>query len=121
MNEQTDIPKPVRPYRGGLRAKIIAWSFVPTALVLLAVALVTFFAFQNATEELAIERTGERAYVAANQLAAKLGQFEDLLASVARSSDVYGTDPAARQTALKRAGNRLAVFDGGVLLLDGFG
>ena len=107
--------------KGSLRTKIIAWSFVPAAIILLAVALVTFFAFQSVTEELVLQRDLEVTYASAGQLAAKLGEYEDLLTTVARTSDIYGDDPATQRDALKRAGNRLAVFDGGVLLLDAFG
>jgi PAS domain S-box-containing protein len=107
--------------RGSLRTKIIAWSFVPAAIILLTVALVTFFAFQSVTEELALQRDLDVTFVSASQLAAKLGEFEDLLNTVARSSDIYQADPATQRDALKRAGNRLAIFDGGVLLLDAFG
>jgi PAS domain-containing protein len=105
----------------GLRIKIIAWSFVPTAIILLAVALVTFFAFQGVTEELVLQRDLEVAFVSADQLATTLDEYEDLLTTVARTSDIYGNDPATQRDALKRAGNRLAVFDGGVLLLNDFG
>jgi PAS domain S-box-containing protein len=107
--------------RGGLRTKIIAWSFVPTALVLLAVALVTFFAFQRVTEELVIERDREVTYVAANQLAAGLAEYEDRLAGIARNSDLYEADPATQADALDRLSNRLVIFDGGVVLLNAFG
>ena len=39
---------------GSLRTKIIAWSFVPTAMILIAVALLTFSAYERVTEELVI-------------------------------------------------------------------
>ncbi len=107
--------------RGGLRAKIIVWSFVPTAIILLAVASVTVLAFQRVTEQLVLQRDKEVTFVSASQLASKLGEYEDLLTTVGRTADIYGDDPAAQQDALMRAGNRLAAFDGGVLLLDAFG
>ena len=108
-------------WRRNLRAKIIAWSFVPTAIILLAVALVTFFAFQSVTEELVLQRDLEVTHVSAGQLAAYLGKYEDLLTNVARTADIFRGDPATQRDALKRASNRLAVFDGGVLLLDALG
>jgi PAS domain S-box-containing protein len=106
---------------GGLRTKIIAWSFVPTAIILLAVAVVTFLAFQSVTEELVLERDLEVTFVSASQLAANLREYEDLLSGVARTGDIGQGDPAAQRDALEQASNRLAVFDGGVLLLDAFG
>ncbi len=116
------IRDPKSPFwRRSLRTKIIAWSFVPTAIILLAVALVTFFAFQSVTEQLVLQRDREVTFVLAGQLAAKLGEYEDLLSSAARTSDIAQGDPTTQRDALKRAGNRLAVYDGGVLLLDVFG
>jgi len=48
---------------GSLRAKIIAWSFVPTAIILVVVALVAFYAYQQVSETLAIERDQALAYL----------------------------------------------------------
>ena len=55
-------PRPGRPSRATtcarccwhsrLTRRIIAWSFVPTALILFAVALVAFYAYQQVTEDL---------------------------------------------------------------------
>ena len=39
-----------------LRTRIIAWFFVPTAIILVSVALVNFYAYQQVTEDLVIER-----------------------------------------------------------------
>ncbi len=50
---------PRRPHwwrRRSLRFKIIAWFFVPTALLFIAVAFTNFFAYQDVTAELVIER-----------------------------------------------------------------
>jgi PAS domain S-box-containing protein len=90
-------------------------------IILVAVALVTFFAFQGVTEELVLQRDLEVAFVSADQVAAALDEYEDLLTTLARTADIYENDPATQRDALKRAGNRLTVFDGGVLLLDDFG
>lgn len=106
---------------GSLRAKIIAWSFVPTAIILLVVALVTFYAYQQVTEKLVIERDRAVAYLSAEQLTTDLTKYEELLIALARTSDVYRNDPAAQRDALKRASNRLAAFDAGLMVLDTFG
>ncbi len=107
--------------RVSLRTKIITWSFVPTVIILLAVALVILSAFQNVTEELVLERDREVTFSSAGQLETKLGEYEGLLTSVARTGDIYQGDPAIQRDALQRAGNQLSIFDGGVLLLDTFG
>jgi len=108
--------------RGSLRAKIIAWSFVPTVIILVAVALVTFTAYQRVTEDFAIERDQEVTRLSASQLATELAEHTDDLAALGRSMGTYTySHPAAQRIALQRARERLAVFDGGVLVLDTFG
>ena len=106
---------------GNLRTKIIVWTFVPTALILLAVALVTFYAYQQGTEDLVIQRDRELTRLSAGQLATELTEYVDLLTALARTADIYEDDPAAQRDALKRASRRLSVFDGGLLVLDTFG
>jgi GAF domain-containing protein/HAMP domain-containing protein len=103
---------------GGLRTKIVAWSFVPTAIILVALALVTFTAYQQVTTELVIERDRDLTRLLASQLATEWAEYPDLLRALARTADIYRGIPAAQRAALKRANNRLAVFDGGALILD---
>ncbi|MCP4538631.1 MAG: GAF domain-containing protein [Chloroflexi bacterium] len=110
-----------RPIIRSLRTKIIAWSFVPTAIILMAVALIAFYAYQQVTEELAIERDRELTRLSANQLAARLGEYEDIFVALARIPEIYQDAPAIQRDVLKQASNRLTIFDGGVLLLDAFG
>lgn len=104
-----------------LRTKIIVWSFVPTAIILVAVALVTFYAYQRVTEELVIQRDREVTRLSGGQLATELTEYTDLLTALARTVTVYQRDPVALRDALSRARNRLAVFDAGVVVLDTFG
>ncbi|NLF00229.1 MAG: GAF domain-containing protein [Anaerolineales bacterium] len=106
---------------GSLRTKIIVWAFVPTAFILAAVALVNFFAYQNVTERLVIERDRELTRLAAGQLASELTSYSDLLNDLARKPDFYRGEVAAQQDTLRRTSGRLAVFDGGVIALDTFG
>ncbi len=104
-----------------LRFRIIAWSFVPTAIILLAVALVTFYAYQRVTEDLVIGRNRELTRLSAGQLAADVTQYADLLSSLARTSGIHSDDPATQSAALRQARDRLVVFDGGVVILDSRG
>jgi GAF domain-containing protein/HAMP domain-containing protein len=111
-----------------MRAKIIAWSFVPTALILIAVAWVTFTAYQRVTEDLVIERNQELTRLSTGEFAAGLTEYTGLLkeytgllADLARSAFIYESDPIAQREALSRAGNRLGIFDAGVLLIDNRG
>jgi len=107
---------------GNLRAKIIAWSFVPTVIILVAVALVTFTAYQRVTEDLVIERDQELIRLSAGQLATEMTEYADVLAALGRGLGIYTYGhPAAQRIALQRAKEDLTVFDGGVLILDTFG
>jgi len=106
--------------RRRLRTKIILWSFVPTVIILLAVALVTFYAYQRVTEDLVIGRNRELARLSAGQLAINLAEYSELLASIARTADIYRADPGMQRGALLQVRNRLAVFDS-VVILDTHG
>lgn len=106
---------------GGLRSKIITWSFVPTAIILTTVALVGFYAYQQVTQDLTIQSSREVARLSAGQLAAELSDYSTPLTSLARTSAIYEPDPAQQRAALAQASNRLVIFDGGVLILDHYG
>ncbi|MCX6030982.1 MAG: PAS domain-containing protein [Chloroflexi bacterium] len=104
-----------------LRTKIIAWSFVPAAIILGAVALVGFYAYNRVTGDLVIQKNQEVARLSASQLARELDEYTGVLEALARLPDVYGGVPATQRAALKAASNRLVVFDAGVVLLDNHG
>jgi len=65
---------------GSLRNKIIASSFVPTAIILITVALVSLYAYQKVTENLVIERDRELTRLSASVLATELNTYTDPLA-----------------------------------------
>jgi signal transduction histidine kinase len=103
--------------QGSLRNKIIAWSFVPTAVILVLVALVSLLAYRRVTERLVVDRdrdmTGLAAQLLATELAAYtdpfseqfLTAFDDIVAFDA-SGQVMTTEPlagGARQPAWLRA------------------
>ncbi|MGE5139671.1 MAG: hypothetical protein ACM3JD_09430, partial [Rudaea sp.] len=98
----------------GLRTKIIAWSFVPTVIILAAVALVSIYAFQQVTEDLTIQGSRQVARLSTGQLSTELADYAAPLTALARTSAIYDYDPANQQAALEQAGNRLFIFDGGV-------
>ncbi len=106
---------------GSLRVKIIAWSFVPTTIILCAVALVTFYAYQRVTEDLVLGRNQELTRLSASQLGADLMQHADVLTGFARTADIYRGNQATQQAALTGAKNRLAVFDAGVVIMNRYG
>lgn len=107
--------------RQDLRTKIIAWSFIPTLVILATVVLVTYAAYQNVTDDLVLAKDQELTRLSASQLAAEMKAYTDLLTEIANTSDLRQADPALQSTALERFNNRLVVFDGGVVILDNFG
>ena len=104
-----------------LRIKIVSWFFVPTAIILVAVALVNYYSYQDVTEELVIARDQDLTRLSAGQLSTELTAYPDLLGELTRTPGISQDNSAARQDALEEAGGPLVVFDGGVLVLDTFG
>jgi signal transduction histidine kinase len=84
--------------RGSLRTKILIWAFVPTTIILVAVALISMYAYQRFTENLVVQRDRELTSLSARLLAAKLSAY---------------TDPRAKEL--------LAVFDTGMVVFDANG
>ncbi len=81
---------PGRPHwwwRRSLRVKIIAWFFVPTALLLIAVGVTNFFAYRDVTADLVIERNQELTRLSASQLSTSFEEFTEALKEVGRSQD----------------------------------
>jgi nitrate/nitrite-specific signal transduction histidine kinase len=72
--------------KGSLRNKIIAWSFVPTAIILIAVAVVSLHAYRRVTENLVIDRDRELTHLAATLLATELATYTDPLADHYRAN-----------------------------------
>ena len=105
----------------GLRFRILAWAFIPTAIILFAVALVMFLAYQNVVEDLVIGTNRENIRLSANQLSAELGDYVELLQEVADMPAIFRGNAVETTRALESARNRLVVFDGGVAALDGEG
>ena len=55
-------------FRGSLRNKIITWSFIPTVIILISVALVTFYSYQEVTKDLVMSQSAELARYKRNQV-----------------------------------------------------
>ena len=103
-----------------LRTQIIAWFFVPTALLLIAVAVTNFFAYQDVTADLVIERDQDVTRLSASQLSNSLREFTDTLEEVGRGMDPSQPAGPSRFPVLQTSGG-LSVFDSGVVVLDTFG
>lgn len=106
------------PRRLSLRTKIIAWSFVPTAIILVAVAMMNLYAYQRVTEDLVLERDRELTRLTAERLGRELVRYAELLSSVSVALADVMDDPQMLTVLFASESARLSVFDGGVLVLD---
>jgi nitrate/nitrite-specific signal transduction histidine kinase len=109
-----------RKWWRSLRVKIIAWSFIPTVIILSAVAWFTYYSYQKVIGDLAIKQ--DRAIL--NQKVVPAAQAINNLINPSLLSIILDidTDPALSaedraQNILERATN-LAVFDGGIYFVD---
>ncbi len=85
--------------RQSLRTKMIAWSCVPTAIILVFVAWATFNAYQRVTEDLVIERDQELTALIADELSRELGKYIELLKALRRTE--FRSDTVARNLVLE--------------------
>jgi len=104
-----------------LQVKILAWTFIPTLIILATVAIVTYLAYQRVTGDLVIAKDQEVTRLSASQLSAEMKVYTDLLTEIANTSDLRQGNRVRQQAALQDASNRLVIFDGGVAVLDNFG
>jgi len=80
---------------GSIRNKIIIWAFVPAAIILISVAVVSLSAYNNVTERLVIDRDKELTRLSAQVLGTELAS--------------YANPPSDRF---------LSVFDSGMVVFD---
>ena len=86
----------------GLRRKIILWAFVPTAIILMAVASVNYIAYRRVAETLILERDEEVTRLAAGQIATSLTEYADLLVTEERNALLGQGDLIYQQAALAK-------------------
>jgi nitrate/nitrite-specific signal transduction histidine kinase len=104
----------------GLRLKIVAWSFVPTVIILSAVAWFTFYSYQRVVGDLAIKQDWA---VLQSKTQPVYNAIVDLtnpvVIPIILSIDIKPERPIAdrAQNIIDKAKN-LDVFDGGVYFLD---
>lgn len=73
MNEQSKTPAARSAFKWrSLHTKIIAWSFVPTVIILATVAWFTFYSYQQVTRDLVLKQDQELTQSKANQSAQAL-------------------------------------------------
>jgi nitrate/nitrite-specific signal transduction histidine kinase len=103
-----------------LRTKIIAWSFVPTTIILSAVAWFTFYSYQIVVGDLAVKQ--EIALLDTKVVQAAQGinaQINNILRPIILSIDIKPELPreVRAQNILDQAPN-LDFFDGGIYFVD---
>jgi nitrate/nitrite-specific signal transduction histidine kinase len=107
----------------GLQTKIIAWSLVPTIIILSAVAWFTFYSYQRVLGDLAMKQDWAVVYARADQAhEAFAGLVNERIRPIALEID---TDPSLvpevrAQNILERAPG-LEIFDGGIYFVDQYG
>jgi signal transduction histidine kinase len=111
----------LRRVRSGLRNKIIAWSFIPTAIILFLVALALYFLYQRVTGDLVLKRDEELTRLSASEISASFEEYIDRLTNLARLPDIYQGIPREQRLALLNSRNQLFLFDGGAYILDNLG
>ncbi len=107
--------------RSRMGTRILIWSFVPTTIILFAVAVTIFFAYQRVTEDLVVGRNEQLARLSARQLSEDLNQYATTLTALTRLPSLYSGNPARQVEVLQQSANQLLVFDAGVLVLDSGG
>lgn len=110
-----------RNRRANLRVKIITWFFVPTAMVLLLVALTMYYAYQQVTEEFAIQRDIELTRLSAGELSSGFEDFVDRLWALSRFHAIQNGTVEEQRATMAVYRNRLILFDAGVYLLNNQG
>jgi len=103
-----------------LRTKIIASSFVPTVIILSAVAWFTFYSYRNVLGDLAIKQDWAVAQSKAVEASTAIASlFNIVVRPIILTIDINYADPleVRAQNILNQA-QGLEVFDGGVYFLD---
>jgi nitrate/nitrite-specific signal transduction histidine kinase len=103
-----------------LRVKIIAWSFVPTVIILSAVAWFTFYSYQKVIGDLAVKQDLEYVQLKMDQIVDTFnGLIEPVLVPMIMVVDVnHDLSPEARAQNILDQAQGLEIFDGGIYFLD---
>jgi hypothetical protein len=103
-----------------LRIKIIAWSFIPTVIILSAVAWFTFYSYQRVIGDLAIKQDAAIVQLETQPIfQAFVSISQPIIIPIFMNIDVELEAPLAvrPQNILDQAKN-LEVFDGGIYFVD---
>jgi hypothetical protein len=103
-----------------LRVKIVAWSFVPTVIILSAVAWFTFFSYQKVLGDLAIRQDLEIVHTKVLQVTMAFSTLSNyplnpIILNIDLNSEL--SVQVRAQNILDQA-QGLEIFDGGIYFLD---
>jgi len=103
-----------------LRTKIIAWSFVPTVIILSAVAWFTFYSYQQVLGDLAIKQDLEIIQEKSTQATTAVNErIVPILLPIFMDTDILHTGPLkARAENILEQMQGEEIFDGGIYFLD---
>ena len=104
-----------------LRVKTILLALVPTALVLVVVAIIAIYAYEEVARDVVKQRDTELARISAARLSERLGRHSLLLRNTAVQEEVRSMEPARLTSALAGAHDLRNVFDGGLVVYNGEG
>ena len=88
-----------------IRGKIIGWSLLPTAIILIIVAWATFYAYQRVTEELVIERDRELTHLIAGEIGREVTKYAELLSILARKQEIYDRSSITYKVVIDQIGS----------------
>ncbi len=104
-----------------LRAKTLLSVLTPSALGLVAVAIIALYAYEWVARDVVQQRDTELARVSAARLSEGLSQYSQLLQVLAADKDIHSMDTLRLVEGLREAPAQLDVFDAGLVVYDSEG
>ncbi len=101
-----------------LRAKTLFWALLPTVLVLVAVAIIALYSYEQVARDVVRQRDTELARITSARLSERLGTHSGALQTLAATDAVQSLNPDRMASTLKEAQGLLNVFDAGIFVYD---
>ncbi|GEM_PF-1215587 len=102
-----------------LRAKTLFWALLPTVLVLVAVAIIALYSYEQVARDVVRQRDAELARITSARLFERLAVHSSTLQALATGDDLRSLDPDRIASTLGEAQSLLNVFDAGFMVYDG--
>jgi GAF domain-containing protein/HAMP domain-containing protein/anti-sigma regulatory factor (Ser/Thr protein kinase) len=101
-----------------LRAKTILSALIPTALGLVAVAIIALYAYELLARDVVQQRDTELVRISAARVSDSLSEYIQALQILAADKDVQSMELLRAVDALAGASDQLALFDAGVVIYN---